>query len=116
MPIKPGELTRRITLYERTKKLDAAGTGQDVGEWKPVQRDANPWAKVTPVSGDETADAQQVVARRVVDVVIWWREDLAQRGVEMRVVYENLSFDVVDVAEIGFREGLKLRAVARAER
>ena len=115
MALQAGDLDRRITLLERAPKLDTADTGQDVGDWARLERDATPWAKVEAVSGGEAQVADQPVAVRTLDVTIWWRADVRDRGVEMVVLYEGKAYAVADVAEVGHREALRLRVTGRAE-
>ncbi|HXT31373.1 MAG TPA: phage head closure protein [Vicinamibacterales bacterium] len=111
--VRASSLDRRISLMRRTAVRDAR-TGEELGEWKPFVRDANPWAQVIAVDGARsTAGPERASASTTKDFVIWWRDDVT---VEDRVVYEDLAYDIESLEEIGRREGLKIRGVARAER
>jgi SPP1 family predicted phage head-tail adaptor len=113
--VQAGQLNRQIVLYERTSKLDGAGTGQDVGQWAALNNGAGVWCRVRHAGGLENFTADQVVARRSIEFLIRWRLDVLQRGVEMAIVYEGRAFEIDDVEELGNREGLVLRGSARAE-
>lgn len=117
--MEPGILNRRVTLYRRESKLDVAadgrGSGEEIGEWRPLLSNSNVWARVQPFTGGEGFSADQVVATSTKEFTIYFRVDVLRDGVRMRVLYEGQAYDVVDVVEIGDREGLRLRAVARAE-
>lgn len=106
MPIVAGDLDRRVLL-----QYDAGGRdsyGQVVEDWRDV---GQVWAKVRWLSGGETFNegGAQRVARQMVEFTIRFRPNLHPR---LRVVWETRVYDIVDVAEIGRREGLTLRAYA----
>jgi SPP1 family predicted phage head-tail adaptor len=109
--VEAGLLDREVTLWRRSSVRDAA-TGEDQGAWTQF---ATVWAQVKAAAGGETYTAQQLVAETTKDFTIWYRDDVYDAGVEMRITFAGKTYDVVDVEEVGRREGLMLRAVARAE-
>lgn len=106
MPIIAGELDRRILLQRHVGARDTYGQPRD--EWQDV---ATVWAKVRATGGGEAFNepTSQRSARQMVEFTIRWRSDANPR---LRVVWESRIYDVVDVAEMGRREGLVLRAHA----
>lgn len=103
-----GALNRRVQLCRRDVQRDPEG-GEDVGVWKPYGSCA---AGVTVVGGREGLEERQTVARTDRVFRVRWRRDVT---VEDRIVYEGKAYDIVDVREVGNREGLDLVASARAE-
>lgn len=106
MPLRAGDLDRRILIQRDAGERDSFG--QPVEDWQNV---ATVWARVRWLSGNESFSegGEQRVARQMVEFTVRWRPGLEPR---LRVVWEGRTYDIVDVAEIGRREGVSLRAHA----
>jgi SPP1 family predicted phage head-tail adaptor len=110
--LQAGQLNRRIGLYRRLRAKNAT-TGEEEGDWQPFARDPYPWAKVETVGGAEAPGAEVATATTTKLFTVWYRRDVS---VEDRVLFEGKAYDVQTVDEVGDREALQIRAVARAER
>ena len=111
MNLQAGQLNRKISLWRRDPARDAA-TGEDLGDWIPFTTDARPWAAVTSLGGLEASGVEVRAAATTKEFVVWWRADVT---VQDRVIYEDRAYDIVALEEVGDREGLRIRATARAE-
>lgn len=119
-----GRLDRRIDVERRTITQDEFG--QETETWaKLAERRA---ASVSPVQGDERFTAQQFVAKQQVEFRIRWANSVADVNPLDRIVYpldasespaqppaEHQLYDIIEVSEIGRREGLRIIAARRAE-
>lgn len=120
-----GRLDRRIDIERKT--LTTASSGQPVETWsKIVARRA---ASVTPVRADERFSAEQFVAKQQVEFRIRYSSTVADVNPLDRIIYppdadspadspvaeQSQIFDIIEVSEIGRREGLKIIAARRAE-
>ena len=108
--ISAGELDRRIVIEQAAEQQDAAG--QPIPAWLPFAR---VWAKYQPVPGGvpttgQPFEGQHLAPRLNVDFVIRRLEGLRR---DMRIRYEADVFEIVDIADVGRREGHKIRAYAR---
>lgn len=105
-----GKLDRRITLRRATKVQDSLG--QEGQTWSDL---ATVWASRRRASSRETLAAAEISAA-ITDVFeirydsLW--SDLSPLD---QVVFDDRSYDIASVEEIGRREGLRIAAVARAE-
>jgi head-tail adaptor len=122
--LNAGELDRHIDIERKTVSQDEYGG--EVETWtKLVARRA---AGVKPLRGDERFVARQFVAKQHVEFVIRWAPTLAGLTPLDRIVYPPTDatsppteppadqiFDIVEVSELGRREGLKILATRRAE-
>jgi hypothetical protein len=84
---------------------------------------------VTPVRGDERFTAEQFVAKQQVEFRIRYSSTVADVNPLDRIIYppdegspsdspmaaESQIFDIIEVSQIGRREGLKIIAARRAE-
>lgn len=104
-------LDRRITLQRATTTRDEAG--QIIKSWGEL---ATVWASRRRASARETLAAAEVSA--AITDVFECRRDSAWADLSPldRLVFEGRIYDVVSVDEIGRREGLRIAAVARADK
>lgn len=81
-----------------------------------------------PVGGDEREVRPQIVGREQVEFIIRWSENVRDLGQKDRIIYPPLSedspedepstrqiFDILEVQEIGRREGLRIVALRRSD-
>jgi SPP1 family predicted phage head-tail adaptor len=122
--MRAGRLDRTITI-ER-KAVTHSPSGQPIETWAPLVSRCS--ASVTPLSGDERFSAPQYVAREQVQFEIRWSQDVATVQAKDRIVYpattsvspapvpaERDIYDIIHVAEIGRRRGLRIVAARRAD-
>lgn len=103
----PGRMDRRIELFARSVDKDAHHEPIDTYRSRGVV-----WAEVKPVSGGEKWLAAQRLAEVTTVFRIWWQDGL---DATHQVRYDGRDYDIVQVLELGRREGLELRGVARAD-
>ncbi len=98
--MQAGRLDRKITIETPTDVQ--SGTGVVTQTWATF---ATPWAEVRPVRGQERFAAAQVAGE--IDQVfrIRWLSGVTRK---MRISYDSLTWDIIDIAEIGRREGLEI--------
>ncbi len=108
--LNAGELDRRVTLqkYALTRNAD----NEPLETWADIR---TVWASWRRASARETLAGAQVSASATDIFEIRWASDLAELDAKDRVVYQGRAYDVVAVAEIGRREGLRIDAVRPAD-
>lgn len=122
--MRSGRLDRRIDIQRAIMTQDASG--QEVQTWETIVRRRA--ATVFPIRGDERFSAEQFVAKQQCDFQIRYSASLADLNPEDRILYPaqgdesptpapevHTIFDIIEVSEIGRREGLKISAVRRSE-
>jgi head-tail adaptor len=121
--MRAGRLDRKIELQRKTTSLSASGSS--IETWSTF---ATRWASVAPVRADERFSAPLLVARQQAEFQVRWSQDIADLSPLDRIVYPPVPdtspptpipstsiYDIVEVHEIGRREGLKIIAVRRAD-
>lgn len=123
--MKAGKLDRKIDIQRKSD--GQTDSGAPVETWTNLA--ARLAATYSPVRGDEKGSAPQPVASQQVDFWIRWTAALAGLTPKDRVIYpaifEDVSpadeitddriYDIIEVSEIGRREGLKIRTSRRAD-
>ncbi|WP_426043697.1 phage head closure protein [Caulobacter sp. DWR3-1-2] len=109
--MKAGDLDRRITLQPRVLTKDPFNA--DVETWPDL---TTVWASYEPVKDGERFRANETAATITARFQIRWSGLVASLSPADRLNFDNRSFDIVAVKEIGRREGLEISATARAER
>jgi head-tail adaptor len=116
--LSTGSLDRRISIErnEWTRDID----GEPIADWERIGSVA--WARRAPVAGDERFTAQQFIARDQDKFTVRWRADLADASPGDRIVYpvtttpaDSEIYDIIAVAEMGYREALNFTTARRAE-
>ncbi|NFV80000.1 phage head closure protein [Magnetospirillum aberrantis] len=102
-----GKLDRLITILALTTGQDEYGGVTET--WTPI--DDPVWARWMPGAGSERFAAASTYAETQGRFLIRWRSDITPQH---RVAWDGREFDILDVVEIGRREGLELRVKARA--
>lgn len=107
--IRAGKLDRYIELQSLTTTQDASG--HPVKSWPPL---AKVWASKRVLRGEEKIQNLQKFAQTFSVFRIRWRSDVnpVKRLVDLS---DGRVYDILDVAEVGRREGLDITAKARAE-
>jgi SPP1 family predicted phage head-tail adaptor len=104
--VRAGNLDRRIELRHRRVVRDEA-SGQAVEKWTTAY--ATVWAQKDDQRGREYFAAQQITGELTTAFRVRFRPDVKMTD---RVVYDDLSYNVHAIIEIGRREGLFLMASA----
>lgn len=98
-------MDRRIQLLSVTTTQDTAG-----GPVEATSPLATVWAEAKDLLGREFTAAQQTNAEITTRFRIRYRADLTPQH---RIAWDGRSYDIVNIAEIGRREGLEINARAR---
>lgn len=109
-----GKRNRRITI-QRAMTTQDPDSGQPVEAWGSL---ATVWAEKGYRSAKEGMMAGGVQAIRVLRFAILWSPTVADVSPLDRIespVGSGTLFDIHEVNEIGFHEGIEIFAVARAE-
>lgn len=102
--MQAGRLDRRVALAHRTLGTQAAdGSYPDSG----FTTYATVWAEKLDQHGREFFAAAGTNAERTTRFRIRYRSDVLQTD---RIVLDSLNYDIVQVSEIGRREGLEIFA------
>jgi SPP1 family predicted phage head-tail adaptor len=103
--MKAGRLDRRIELQRRTLTLNAQR--ENIESFATY---ATVWASKADLLGREFFAAQQVQAEAITKFQIRYRDDVLLTD---RIVCNDITYDLKNVAEIGRREGLEILATAK---
>ena len=96
-----GKMNRFVTLQTAAESQGSGG-----GHKKTWSQLAQVWAQKIPLRGRELFTARQVVADASAIFRIWHRTDLDEKA---RLIDEDSTvFEIENVAEVGFHEGLDL--------
>ena len=96
-------MDRRVTITARNVVKDSGG--RETVTW--VERSTR-WANKRPISGGEQMRAGQISPDALFDFTFRWADGLV---VETdRLTCEGSTFEVLHIAEMGRREGLRVRA------
>lgn len=107
--MRAGKLDRRVTIQRKT--VTESGSGEPIEAWNDL---ATVWAQARPNRGDERFSTMQVVGSAVTTFVVRFRADLAVTVLD-RLGYDGKTWDILDVRELGRREGWEIDAKARAD-
>lgn len=108
--ITAGKRNRRVTIERKTVTQDEFGSPVEV--WSPLKTVMASWRRAT---ARETL-ASSEVAGAITDVFgLPWSETIGTITVLDRLIFDNRTYDIAEATEIGFREGMAIKAIARAE-
>lgn len=110
--MNPGDRDREITLQTATKTQDE-DTGEEVIDWDDAD-ELTLYAQWVPGNARETFFAQQRLAASLDGLFRIEYIDKPSPALN-RIVWEDRTYDIVGVTEIGRREGWELSVAARAE-
>lgn len=99
-----GKLDRRITIQQKTVSRTALGDESE--SWATL---AAVWAEVVPTSGREyfNAQSQQMTGSKYTRFRIRYLAS-ASKDTELRVLYDDETYDIKHIAEVGRRVALDL--------
>lgn len=103
MSIDPATLNRRVTVERRSA---TSGSWGDEYTWSDLR---TVWAGVKYDAADEEFAAGQAYARRVVTFTLRFTSDLTALD---RLRCEGATYEIKGIKEIGFREGIEVKAEA----
>jgi SPP1 family predicted phage head-tail adaptor len=105
--IRAGKLDRRLTIQR--KVVTTSPSGEQIETWSSV---AVVWGEAKPLPGDEKFGDQQLIASSIMTFRIRWRTDMT---VQDKIIHWGKTWDILDIREIGRREGLEIDAKARTD-
>ncbi|MEY2668120.1 MAG: hypothetical protein RJA59_758 [Pseudomonadota bacterium] len=106
-----GKLDRRITFQKATESQSASGAV--VETWGDL---TTVWATYLPEGGTEGFREAQEQGWNVGRFrTRYWLDGVLAPTVKLRIVFDEVTYDILDVREIGRREGWEFVARARAE-
>lgn len=124
--MRASRLDRIIDIQRNTTPDAKSPSGDPVETWTTIISRRR--AGVRAVSGDERSTNPQVVGREQVEFHIRWSDNVADLGQKDRIIYPPLSedspedepstrqiHDILEVHEIGRREGLRIIALRRSD-
>lgn len=122
--MRAGNLDRLITIQRFTSSQ--ATDGSPIEAWSTIV--ARRAASYRPLRGEERFTTPQLVAREQAEFRIRWSNDVANLTPKDRIIYPALAeaspedapdtrliWDIIEVPEIGRREGLRITAARRAD-
>jgi len=101
--VDSGTLDRQVTLSHRVLSTDAYG-GQAASWPSPY---ATVFAKRTDMQGTKRVIAQQFATQQMTEFTIRFRDDLLMTD-RLVSVEEGLSYEILQVSQLGRHEGLNL--------
>jgi SPP1 family predicted phage head-tail adaptor len=105
-----GTLDRRISIERPTVTYDAKN--RPVTGWALVKSVRASWRRAT--ANERLAAAQ--TSAQVTDVFeVRWSSTMASIDPKCRLLFEGRTYDISEVTPIGRRQGLLIRAAARAD-
>jgi SPP1 family predicted phage head-tail adaptor len=109
--MRAGALDRRIVLQRAT--FAPNDFNEPVATWSDL---ITVWAAVYQVTDVEQFRAQEIGAEVTTRFTIRYSSGVADLGPTDRVAFDGREYNITGVRELGRREWLEIRAVARAER
>jgi SPP1 family predicted phage head-tail adaptor len=111
MPIPAGKRNRRVTVERFTPTQDP-GSGQNVETWATL---ATLWASWRRASARETLAASEISAQ-VTDIFeLPWTTTTDTITPLDRLTFKGRTYNIAEATEINLREGVLIKASARAE-
>lgn len=98
-------LNRRVAIDRRALAPNVAGFNS-VEVWQPVR---TIWASIKYDSVDANFAADQAYTKRIVTFTTLFIRDLTELD---RLIYEGVTYQILGITEIGFRETLEIKAEA----
>jgi SPP1 family predicted phage head-tail adaptor len=110
MPIRAGKLDRRIVI--QGKVIVISDSGEEQVTWSQL---ANVWAEKVESTGAERYAAQQLIGRAMSTFRFRWNQATSQVTAGHQILYNGRAYDILDVREIGRREGLEVDCFAPSD-
>ncbi len=105
--MQPGRMDRRVKILRRA--LTRNEHGEQVETFTET---AEVWAERRDVTGREFFAGATTTAENSARFMLRWRSDLLATD---RLSCDDKEYDIVQIAELGRRDGLEVIAVARIE-
>jgi SPP1 family predicted phage head-tail adaptor len=109
--MRAGDLDRRIVLQRAA--VAPNDFNEPVATWSDL---ITVWAAVYQLTDVEQFRAQEIGAEVTTRFTISYSSEVADLGSTDRVAFDGREYNITGVRELGRREWLEIRAVARAER
>lgn len=103
--MRAGSLDRRVTILRREVSRNAHG--EQVEEYEVLE---TVWAQKLDATGRELFTSQTTIAEGTARFRLRYRSDMLATD---RLSYDGREYDIVQIAELGRREGTEIVAVAR---
>ncbi|RZJ01818.1 MAG: head-tail adaptor protein [Brevundimonas sp.] len=110
MALFAGKLDRRITIQRATVTRDEYNA--EVSTWATM---ANVWAAYEPIKDGERFRAGERAAELSARFQIRYSSQVAGVTAEDRLTFDGKTYEIINVKEIGRREGIELTTVARGD-
>lgn len=107
MKLRAGDLNRRIDFERMRKDTDELNATVASG-WESFA--AFVPAAFKPLSGEEIVQAGQQAGQARAEFWIRFRDDITLTD---RIKFGDRIFDIVDIQEMNFRDGLRIAAIER---
>lgn len=105
-----GRRDRLIEIQSSSEVRDDAG--EPTTTWTTI---ATEWAEKIEHNGPERFQAQQLAGSAVRTFRFLWNENTDQITKLNRVLYDGRVFDITDVREIGYHEGIEIDCTTPGE-
>jgi len=112
--VAAGSLNRRIQIQRAAVTKDALNN--DVHTWENIlPGDGKVWASKRDATTRERLAASELGADITTIFEVRYSSDVALLNPRDRIVLDERAYEIVGVTEIGYRDALKITAIARAE-
>ena len=110
MSLAAGSMDRRITLERFATTRDEYNSPVEI--WTTL---ATVWAAYEPIRDGEKFRAGETAAGLSARFVIRWSSTVSALNPKDRLTFDGKTYAILNVKEIGRREGLELTTAARAD-
>ncbi len=110
MKLNVNKMDRQVVILRGSKSKDAFNA--DVLTWEPI---ATVWAEAEPVNDSERLRAGETLASKQYRFRIRYSSQVSKVDTRDRLRFDDRTYDINGVKEIGRAVGLEITATARAE-
>lgn len=108
--VTSGKRNKRVRIERKSVTQD--DFGGNVETWAPLKTVMASWRRATA----REVLASSEVAGAITDVFgLPWSTTISTITVLDRLIFDNRTYDIAEVGEIGFRAGMMIKATARSE-
>ena len=100
--LEPSRLNRRILLMRRKKTVNEVN--ETIDSWVNI---SFVYANISPASAREFFRSERLLNSQTSKFLIHYRSDFNS---EDRIFYDNLNWNILNIAEVGYQEGLEILA------
>jgi len=108
--VQAGDLDRRIDIQQAATSKNSLN--ESIPTWISL---GTVWAMKTDVSDGERMRAAETSAQITTRFLIRWSVAMSAINPKDRVVFNDRTYDIFFVKEVGRREGIEISAAARAD-